>query len=137
MKKRLNKFGAGYYTFNDEIPDSVDINVGQISVETESKIKVNYVTDKNIVILTHSNLILKKYNVYALQTLVFESPLISVKATTDLEGNYSEAVNTFISITLYDKDGKEITTIDILKIKLDKKFYILKRNMLKKILLLL
>ena len=50
MKKRLNKFGAGYYTFNDEMPDNVDINVGQISVETESKIKVNYVIDKNIVI---------------------------------------------------------------------------------------
>jgi len=111
--KRLNEFGAGNYTFNGEMSANVDINDGQISAETESEIKVNYVTDKNIVILTHSNLMLKKYNAYALQTLVFESPLVSVKATAGLEGNYSEAVNTFVSITLYDKDGKEITAKEI------------------------
>ena len=86
-----------------------------MSVNADTETKATFVEDKDIVILTHSNFLLNKEGAYALQTLVFESPIVSVKATAEAEGS-SDTVNTFISITLYDSNGKEIS---INKIKED------------------
>ena len=85
----------------------------ELSVLADAEIKATFVPDKDIVILTHSNLLFDKDNAYALQTLVFESPIVSVKTTAEVEGSI-DALSTFISITLYDKNGKEIT-IDKIK----------------------
>ena len=54
----------------------------------------------------------KDDKIQALQTLVFDSPIISAKTTANVEGNV-DALNLFVSITLYDKDGKEISLQDI------------------------
>ena len=44
--------------------------------------------------------------------MVFDSPLISVNATFEAEET-SNTVNTFVSITLYDKNGNEISIKNI------------------------
>ena len=48
---------------------------------------------------------LRNKEAYALQTVVFDSPLVSVNAKNEYENG---ALNTFIGITLYDKNGNEI-----------------------------
>ena len=111
--KKLNEFGAGNYTFSGSMFANVEINDG-LNIEADSDIKVSHVEDKDILILTHSNFMLRKYGAYALQTLVFDSPIVSVNASIEASGT-SDTVNTFVSITLYDKDHNEITVKDLEK----------------------
>ena len=114
FSKKLIDFGTGNYTFSGSMIANIETKEG-MSVNADTETKATFVEDKDIVILTHSNFLLNKEGAYALQTLVFESPIVSVKATAEAEGS-SDTVNTFISITLYDSNGKEIS---INKIKED------------------
>ena len=45
-----------------------------------------------------------------MQTVFFDSPLVSVNAQNEIENG---TLNTFIGITLYDKDGNEIVVSDM------------------------
>ena len=109
--KRLNEFGTANYTFSGSMLANIELKK-EISLLADTEIKATFVPDKDIVILTHSNLLFNKDNAYALQTLVFESPIVSVKAAAEAKGS-SDALSTFISITLFDKNGKEITIDNI------------------------
>ena len=110
--RRLNEFGTANYTFSGSMLANIELKK-ELSILADAEIKATFVPDKDIVILTHSNLLFNNDNAYALQTLVFESPIVSVKTTAEVEGS-TDALSTFISITLYDKNGKEIT-IDKIK----------------------
>ena len=111
FSKRLIDFGTANYTFSGSMIANIETKEG-MSISADSETKATFIQDKDIVILTHSNFLLNSKGVSALQTLVFESPIVSVKATAGGEGNL-DTVNTFISITLYDSNGKEISIKDI------------------------
>ena len=111
FSKRLIDFGTANYTFSGSMIANIETKEG-MSFSADTETKATFIQDKDIVILTHSNFLLNSKGVSALQTLVFESPIVSVKATAGGEGN-SDTVNTFISITLYDSNGKEISIKDI------------------------
>ena len=109
--KNLIHFGTANYTFSGSMFANIEAKEG-INAGAESETKISFVNDKDIVILTNSNFLLNKEGAYALQTLVFESPLVSVKASA--EGAVtSDTVNTMVSITLYDSKGNEISIKDI------------------------
>ena len=107
--KRLNEFGTANYTFSGSIFANVEIKEG---ISASGEAKATYVQDKDIVILFDSNFLFKEKGAYALQTLAFQSPLVSINATAEENGT-SDTVSTFVSITLYDSNGKEITIKDI------------------------
>ena len=109
--KKLIHFGTANYTFSGSMFANIEAKEG-INAGAETDTRISFVKDKDIVILTNSNFLLNKEGAYALQTLAFESPLVSVKASAEGEVT-SDTVNTFISITLYDKDGNEISIKDI------------------------
>lgn len=105
--RKLNDFGKFNYTFSGSMFANIETKEG-INIDADTETTINYVPDKDIVIITHSNFMFKKSGAYFLQTLSFESPIVSVKAKGEVSGN-SDAVNTFVSITLYDKDNNEIS----------------------------
>ena len=109
--KKLNQFGTANYTFSGSMFANIETNEG-VKAGAETETKISFVPDKDIVVITNSNFLLNKDKAYALQTIVFESPLVSVKAKAEAEGT-SDAVNTFISITLYDSKGNEISIKDL------------------------
>ena len=110
FSKRLNEFGSGNYTFSGSMFANIDTK--EINVGGNGEIKVRFVNGKDIVVLTNTKLLLNENSAYALQTLVFDSPIVSVNATLEAEGT-SDTVNTFVSITLYDKNGNEISIKNI------------------------
>ena len=107
--KRLNEFGTANYTFSGSIFANVEIKDG---ISASGEAKATYVQDKDIVILFDSNFLFEEKGAYALQTLAFQSPLVSINATAEEKGT-SDTVSTFVSITLYDSNGKEISIKDI------------------------
>ena len=109
--KKLNQFGTANYTFSGSMFANIETKEG-VNAGAETETKISFVPDKDIVVITNSNFLLNKNGAYALQTLVFESPLVSVKAKAEAEGS-CDTVNTFISITLYDSNGKEISIKDL------------------------
>ena len=54
--------------------------------------------------------IFKNYKAYSIQAVVFESPLVSLRVKRQSNGG---TANTFVGITLYDKEGNEIFIKDI------------------------
>ena len=53
---------------------------------------------------------LKDLKAHSVQAVVFESPLVSLRAKRETQ---SGVANTFVGITLYNKEGKEIFVSDI------------------------
>jgi len=53
---------------------------------------------------------LKDLKAHSVQAVVFESPLVSLRAKRETQ---SGVANTFVGITLYNKEGKEIYVSDI------------------------
>ena len=103
--KKLNEFGTNYYDISGSMGVNVTVNPGKLDKSTDAKIFVSDLKDKGIKLILHSNYMLRDKEAYALQTVVFDSPLVSVNAKNEYENG---ALNTFIGITLYDKDGNEI-----------------------------
>ncbi len=103
--KKLNEFGTNYYNISGSMGVNVTVNPGQLDKSTDAEVFVSDLKDQGIKLLLHSNYMLRDKDAYALQTVVFDSPLVSVNAKNEYENG---ALNTFVGITLYDKDGKEI-----------------------------
>ena len=114
FSKKLLEFGSYNYTFSGSMLANVEIKNDnkQISADVDTQQKIISVQGKDILIITNSNIMFKNDNIQALQTLVFDSPIISAKTIANVEGN-ADALNLFVSITLYDKDGKEISLQNI------------------------
>ena len=114
FSKKLIQFGTNNYTFSGSMLANVEIkdDASKAALDIETQQKIISVKDKDILIITNSNLMYKNDAIYALQTLVFDSPIVSIKSSGGAEGT-SDALNLFISITLTDKDGKEISLKDI------------------------
>ena len=109
--KKFNEFGKQVYNI------SADLNINiftkdnsknkNISSDSEEKI---YYENKGIRISLHLEYILKNFKAYSVQTVAFESPLVSLRGKREKKGG---TANTFVGITLYDEKGNEIFVKDI------------------------
>ena len=122
--KYYNQFGTQSYN----ISANLDLNVFTDENETYSNsIKnINY-KEKGIKVNFNLNYMLKDLKVYSVQAVVFESPLVSLRAQRKTNGGTS---NTFVGITLYDKEGNEIYISDI-KLKNFRPEILFKRKLFK------
>ena len=108
--KNFNEFGDGLYNLSDSLIINITINdeykevENKTSLEEEKEKAIKY-EDQGIVLLLNPQSMMKQYNAYAIQLINYDSPLISIKSNNDINDN---VLNTFISITLYDKEGNEI-----------------------------
>ncbi len=91
----------------------MSVNVTARPENRELDITQKLVTDfkeKGIKIELFSDFLFQEYNAYSIQTVVFDSPLVSIRGKRETEGGTS---NTFVGITIYGKDGKEYKIDDI------------------------
>jgi hypothetical protein len=107
--KNFNEFEDGLYNLSDSLIINVTINndykENSLPEDKELDEKAIKYEDKGIILLLHPQSMMKKFNAYAMQIINYDSPLISIKTDANTNNNI---VNTFISITLYDKKGNEI-----------------------------
>ena len=105
--KNFNEFGTQSYN----ISANLNLNVFTKDSNIESNIikDISY-EDKGIRIKLHMDYIFKNYKAYSIQAVVFESPLVSLRVKRQSEGG---TANTFVGLTLYDKEGNEIFIKDI------------------------
>jgi hypothetical protein len=108
--KKLNEFGNKFYNFGPKIALNVTINPGNLEAKLDGEIAILDLDDRGIKVHLHSNFMLRSTGAYSLQTVVFDSPLVSIRGKRTKERGTS---NTFIGITLYDKNGNEIFVKDI------------------------
>ena len=110
LLKRLDEFGTSFYNFSASMLVNVTINPGDKELGADAELFISNLEEKGIRVVLHSNYLLRNYNAYSVQSVVFDSPLVSIRGRTEKEGG---TANTFVGITLYDKDGKEIIVKDI------------------------
>ena len=105
------EYGEGNYTFNGDMTVVIEA-LKKVSVDAGAELKAKFVNGKDIVILTNTSLLLNDQGGNFLQTLVFESPLVSVKANAGVSGT-SETVNTFVNIDVYldEKTKKKVENL--------------------------
>ena len=108
--KRLNEFGNGSYNISGGMSVDVLVNNGSLSSSNDAELFITNIENKGIKLLLHSNYLLRKDNSYAVQSLVFDSPLVSVKANGEYVNN---TLNTFVDVTVYDKDGNEVVVANL------------------------
>ena len=107
--QKLNEFGTNFYNLSA----TLSVNVTARPENRELDITQKLVTDfkeKGIKIELFSDFLFQEYNAYSIQTVVFDSPLVSIRGKRETEGGTS---NTFVGITIYGKDGKEYKIDDI------------------------
>ena len=109
--KKFNEFGTQSYNISENLNLNVFTNDKNIKPNMTKEIEYK---NKGIKIILHMDYIFKNFKAYSIQTAVFESPLVSLRAERKTAGG---TANTFVGITLYDKEGNEIYVKDI---KLDK-----------------
>jgi hypothetical protein len=109
ISKKLFEFGTQFYNINNKLSINITVNPGKLGASSDIEYEISDYKTKGIKIALHSKFMLRIAGAHFLNTLVFDSPLISVKKDISVGGTS----NTFVSITLYDKDGKEIKLNDI------------------------
>ena len=108
--KRFNEFGTNFYNITGSLTFNVTINPGGLGLSTDTEVFVSNINNKGIKIILHSNYLLRLKGAYSIQTIVFESPLVSLRAKREEEDGVAKV---FVGITLYDKDGNEILVSDL------------------------
>ena len=108
--KKMNEFGEGLYNINSNLTLNVFANPGNLDMSADAEVK--WVSDENkgIRVALHSNYMLREKGASSLQAVIFDSPLVSIRASNEKENGGTS--NTFVGITLYDKDGNEIIVKD-------------------------
>lgn len=118
--KKFNEFGTQSYNISANLNLNVFINN-----DNSSLIKSIDNKEKGIKINLHLSYMFKNLKIHSVQAVIFESPLISFRAERKSKGGIS---NTFVGITLYDKEGNEIY---IPNLKLDKIEILFKKKLFK------
>ena len=111
--KKLNKYGNNFYNISSQLLLNVTINPGNLQANTDIELSITDLKDKGIKIHFYAEYLLRLTGAHSLQTVVFDSPFVSIRGNRTNKGGTS---STFVGITLYDKEGKEIFVKD-LKIK--------------------
>lgn len=118
--QKLNEYGSKFYNFSANLAVNVTNRPENKELDINQEI-VSYFPEKGIRIEYRADYFFKEYaNVESIQTVVFDSPLVSVRGKKETEGG---TANTFVGITLYDKEGKEIVKKDLNIEKLRPKIY--------------
>ena len=124
MLQKLNEYGTSFYNLSATLA----VNVTSRPKDGKLDISKEFVSDfkeKGIKIVLHSDYFFDVYtDAYSIQSVVFDSPLVSIRGRKEKEGGTS---NTFVGITLYGKDGKEYKVDDINISKLRPIIYYKKR----------
>ena len=110
FSKKFIEFGTGFYNISSSIAFNVTVNPGGLGLSTDGDIIFSDIDNKGIKLILHSNYLLRLKGANAINIIIFESPLVSLRAKKETENGVS---NVFVGITLYDKDGKEIFVNDI------------------------
>ena len=110
--QKLNEFGEGFYNFSSTLAVNVIIKPKELNLKEEI---VTDFPDKGIRIVLYSGQLFKEYRkAYSIQTVVFDSPLVSIKGEREKEGDGT--ANTFVGITIYKSDGS-VLAVDNIKIE--------------------
>ena len=118
--KKLNEYGSQFYNFSTNLAVNVTHRPENKELDINQEI-VSYFPEKGIKITYNANYFFKEYaNVDSIQTVVFDSPLVSIRGKKETEGG---TANTFVGITLYDKEGKEVVMKDLNIAQLRPKIY--------------
>ena len=107
--KKLFEFGTQFYNINNQLSLNITINPGKLEASTDAEYEISDYKEKGIKVALHSKYIFRITGAQYMHTIVFDSPLISVKSDISNGGTF----NTFVSITLYDGLGNEITLKEI------------------------
>ena len=107
---KLSEFGNNFYNYTANLALEVFVNPGNLEVGGDADIVIKDLKEKGIKIALHANYLLRQFEASSLQYVIFDSPLVSVRGSRETEGG---TANTFVGITLYDKEGKEILVKDI------------------------
>ena len=106
--KKLNEFGSKFYNLSTTLAVNVTIKPETLNVKQQI---VSEFKDKGIKIVLNSDSLFDKYkDAYSIQTVVFDSPLVSIKGERKKEGG---TANTFVGITIYDSNGTELVIDNI------------------------
>lgn len=107
---KLNDFGNQMYNYTSNLALEVFVNPGNLEVGGDAELVIKDLEEKGIRIAVHANYMLREFNAHALQYVVFDSPLVSVRGSRETDEG---TANTFVGITLYDKEGNEVLVKDI------------------------
>ena len=123
--KQFNDFGNGTYNISDIMNISVTVIDKDEEEETsqtrllleepenknnqESDEQTHNISDKGIYVILHPKKMMKRKGGQAMQFVVFDSPLIPLER----EDDDNSTVRDFISITVFDKNGKEVNITDL------------------------
>ena len=105
--KDFNEFGTQSFNISTNLNLNVFTQDNNISDYTN---KIIDHKEKGIKIKLNLEYMLKDLKAHSVQAVVFESPLVSLRAKKETQ---SGVANTFVGITLYNKEGKEIFVSDI------------------------
>ena len=116
--KHFNEFGTGEYNLSDSILINVTINEDYKESQTrnlkeendEIDEQITNYKDKGITVILHPKYMMKLKNAYAMQVVRYDSPIMPIKTSGDKDDS---TLDTFISITLYDNKGNEISIDDL------------------------
>ena len=106
FSKKFNEFGDGIYNLSSSTILKVITNK-KLDINSDSEIEILNIPDKDILIKIYANYILRNSNAKYLQILIFDSPLVSLITNLN-ESEYSDSVNIFVSIILYNDKNEEI-----------------------------
>lgn len=109
MLKKLNEFEDGIYNLSSTLSVSVTLNPKDKEYDINKEFTTEF-KDKGIKLTLQSYNLLKNYEASSIQTVVFDSPLVSIRGKNQEEGG---TANTFVGITLYNQNGEEILVKDI------------------------
>ena len=118
--KKYNEFGTHSYNISSNLNLNVFINN-----DNSTLIKSIDNKEKGIKIKLYLSYMFKNLQIHSVQAVIFESPLISFRTEIKSKGGIA---NTFVGITLYDKEGNEIY---IRNLKLDKIEILFKKKLFK------
>ena len=101
--KIFNEFGTDFYNISAALSLNVTINPGSFGLSTDSQIIIPNDNNKGIKVILHNNYLLRMKGAYAMQTIIFDSPLVSVRAKREVE---NEVANYFVGIIYMIKMDK-------------------------------
>jgi hypothetical protein len=109
MLEKLNEYGSQFYNFSSNIAVNVTVKPDEKQLNISNEIVSDF-PEKGIKISYYADYLLDKYNAKYIQCVVFDSPMVSVRGRKEDQGGTS---NTFVGLTLYDSNGKEIFVKEI------------------------
>ena len=108
--KKLNDFGTHFYNISSTLAVNVLVKpqTGEFNMDSEI---VSEFKDKGIKLALNYKYLFNNYtNAQSIQTVIFDSPLVSIRGEREKKGG---TANIFVGITLYDSKGNELAVTNI------------------------